>query len=351
MYSILIVVAFLGSFLSSGSGRLEKDKPAASLDISEHLNSSPNSIAKIFEEEVLLGPSQLCDALGDEELFQDERVEKEDAVQIFFIDNSSQNEDNVVNFCNGIGVIPFEAIENEGKTSEASDKVKGCQDVGGEAIEVEANEIEAIEVQNGGGQANEVQDGGGQANEVQDGGGQANGGQANGGEANEVEEDIGQADGGEADEVRANENGENEETFQDLNPAEAGVASGSNATGEGNCWLTYSELMLDSYPAKSKIVYLKAYKNFEAFLKRNGQYCSNVAPTELQVLNYFYFLKHEKNLAPTTLWSTYARINACVKRLYGFSLKDFVRVTDVLKSYEGGYKVKKASIFTPQEVI
>ena len=122
------------------------------------------------------------------------------------------------------------------------------------------------------------------------------------------------------------------------------------SNSEGNDWLTYSELMLDSYPAKSKIIYLKAYKMFERFLKSKKQFVPNVAPTEIQILNYFYFLKHEKNLAPTTLWSTYSRVNACVKRLFGFSLKNFVRVTDVLKSYESGYKVKKASIFTPQEV-
>ena len=116
-------------------------------------------------------------------------------------------------------------------------------------------------------------------------------------------------------------------------------------------WLTYSELMLDSYPAKSKIIYLKAYKMFERYLKSQKQFVENIAPTEIQVLNYFHFLKHEKHLAPTTLWSTYSRVNACVKRLFGFSLKNFVRVSDVLKSYESGYKVKKASIFSPQEVL
>ena len=118
---------------------------------------------------------------------------------------------------------------------------------------------------------------------------------------------------------------------------------------EGN-WLTYSELMLDSYPAKSKLIYLKAYKMFERYLKSQKQFVENVAPTEIQILNNFHFLKHEKHLAPTTLWSTYSRVNACVKRLFGFSLKNFVRVSDVLKSYESGYKVKKASIFSPQEV-
>ena len=128
-----------------------------------------------------------------------------------------------------------------------------------------------------------------------------------------------------------------------------GTSGQSDSSNEGN-WLSYSELMLDSYPAKSKIVYLKAYKMFERYLKSKKQFVPNVAPSEIQILNYFYFLRHEKKMAPTTLWSTYSRVNACVKRLFGFSLKNYVRVSDVLKSYESGYKVKKASIFTPQEV-
>ena len=126
---------------------------------------------------------------------------------------------------------------------------------------------------------------------------------------------------------------------------------GVHASSPEGKWLTYGELMLDSYPAKSKMIYLKAYKHFERYLKSQKQFVENVVPSEIQILNYFYFLKNEKHLAPTTLWSTYSRVNACVKRLFGFSLKNYVRVTDVLKSYESGYKVKKASIFTPQEVI
>ena len=139
-----------------------------------------------------------------------------------------------------------------------------------------------------------------------------------------------------------------EEGREEDQPLE-GPSGHSDSNSEGK-WLTYSELMLDSYPAKSKIIYLKAYKMFERYLKSMKQFVPNLAPTEIQILNYIHYLKHEKNMAPTTLWSTYSRVNACVKRLFGFSLKSFVRVSDVLKSYESGYKVKKASIFTPQEV-
>ena len=126
--------------------------------------------------------------------------------------------------------------------------------------------------------------------------------------------------------------------------------AGSSSEGKTE-WFTLIDLMNDTYPCKSRIVYLKAYKDFEHFLKSRNQFVPNSAPTELQMLNYVHFLRHEKKWAPTTLWSTYARINACVKRVYGFSMKKFIRVSDTLKSYETGYKVKKASIFSPAEVL
>jgi hypothetical protein len=120
---------------------------------------------------------------------------------------------------------------------------------------------------------------------------------------------------------------------------------------EGNAeWLSYTDLMMDSYPPKSKMIYLKAYKMFERYLKSQKQFVPNVFPKDVQILNYFHYLKHTKCLAPTTLWSTYARVNACCKRLYGRSLKEYPSVTEVLKGYESGYSVKKASIFSPAEV-
>ena len=121
-------------------------------------------------------------------------------------------------------------------------------------------------------------------------------------------------------------------------------------SSEGKSWFSISELMADTFPVKSRIVYLKAYKSFERFLKAKNQFVSGVPPTEEQVLNYFHYLRFDCKWAPTTMWSTYARVNACVKRMYGFSLKSFVRVSEALKSFESGHKVKKASIFTPQQV-
>jgi hypothetical protein len=148
--------------------------------------------------------------------------------------------------------------------------------------------------------------------------------------------------------------GRAEREGQDEN--EAGTSNFStefvdHSSTEGKGWFSISELMADTFPVKSRIVYLKAYKSFERFLKAKNQFISGAAPTEEQVLNYFHFLRHDLKWAPTTMWSTYARVNACVKRLFGFSLKKFVRVSEALKAFESGHKVKKASIFTPQQVL
>ena len=119
---------------------------------------------------------------------------------------------------------------------------------------------------------------------------------------------------------------------------------------QGNTWLSYADLMTDSYPLKSKVVYLKAYKLFERYLKSKNQWVVNTAPTDLHVLNYFHHLRHDLKWAPTTLWSTYARINAVMKRVFGVSLNSYTRVGDILKSYDSGHVVKQAGIFTPQQI-
>ncbi len=126
---------------------------------------------------------------------------------------------------------------------------------------------------------------------------------------------------------------------------------GASVSVEGNgSWLQYSDLMSDSYPAKSKFVYLKAYRDFEKFLKSRNQWLPNTVPSDLHVLNYFHHLRHELKYAPTTLWSLYARINAVMKRVFGVSLNSYSRVGDVLKSYDSGHIVKKAGVFTPQQI-
>ncbi len=129
----------------------------------------------------------------------------------------------------------------------------------------------------------------------------------------------------------------------------ASSSAQASVSVEGN-WLSYADLMSNSYPIKSKVVYLQAYKALERFLKSKNQWKPNVVPTDLQILNYFHYLKNDLKWAPTTLWSTYARINAVMKRVFGVSLNSYTRVSDILKTYDSGYTVKQAGIFTPQQI-
>ena len=133
-------------------------------------------------------------------------------------------------------------------------------------------------------------------------------------------------------------------------PAPAALVAAGGNTQQGN-WFTYEEMMSETYPSKSKEVYLSAYRCFELFLKSENQFAINVVPTELMMLNYFRYLRNVKKWQSTTIWSQYSRLNGVLKRRFGLSMKTFPSVTDLLKSFEVGHRVKKASVFTPQQEI
>jgi hypothetical protein len=124
---------------------------------------------------------------------------------------------------------------------------------------------------------------------------------------------------------------------------------GSPVGEQGKNWMSFEALMEETYPAKSKEVYLSAYRDFELFLKSEFKFAPNVVPDETMLLNYFRYLKNIKQYKATSIWSQYARLNGVLKRRFRFSLKEFPSVTDLLKSYEVGHRVKKASVFTPQQ--
>jgi hypothetical protein len=146
---------------------------------------------------------------------------------------------------------------------------------------------------------------------------------------------------------------EEEESVGDQQDGEVVAAAAPQGAPQGGPlqgnWLSYENLMAETYPAKSKEVYLAAYRDFELFLKSEDQFEKGVIPTETMILNYFRYLKVVKHWQPTTIWSQYSRLNGVVKRRFKFSLKEFPSLTDLLKSYEVGHRVKKANVFTPQQ--
>jgi hypothetical protein len=132
-------------------------------------------------------------------------------------------------------------------------------------------------------------------------------------------------------------------------PAVADADQGQARYIEGkDSWLSYKELMATTYPAKSRKIYLASYVQFENYLKKKGA-DPNVEPDELSILNYFHHLRTDKKWASTTLWSHFSRVNAVMKRTWGFSMTKYPRVPDLLKGYEGGHRVKKACVFSPQQ--
>jgi hypothetical protein len=107
--------------------------------------------------------------------------------------------------------------------------------------------------------------------------------------------------------------------------------------------------MEETYPSKSKSVYLAAYAKFEQYMKVQKQFEPNVVPDETCILNYFHHLKVDLKWASTSIWSQYSRINAVFKRRFRTSLKIYPSITDLLKLYEVGHRVKKSSVFSPQQ--
>ena len=129
----------------------------------------------------------------------------------------------------------------------------------------------------------------------------------------------------------------------------AGGAAGAAAVADQGNWLSFHSLMNETFPVKSKTCYLAAYSDFEKFLKKENKFRADVAPSEVCLLNYFYYLKTVKFFAPTTIWSVYSRINAVFKRRFAISLNSYASISDLLKSYSAGHNVKKSCVFSPQQ--
>ena len=192
-----------------------------------------------------------------------------------------------------------------------------------------------------------------------------NDGGGNSGSADQPPDDDGAGDGVEENDEddgsssEEDEEDEAENEGDDLNaggggvnivaPADHPAVPGDQAAVAQGNWLTYEEMMNETYPSKSKEIYLSAYRNFEIYLKSENQFVANVVPTETMMLNYFRYLYTIKGWAATSLWSQYSRLNGVLKRRFKFSLKLFPSVTDLIKSYEVGHLVKKASVFSPQQ--
>ena len=100
-------------------------------------------------------------------------------------------------------------------------------------------------------------------------------------------------------------------------------------------------LLKEGYSPKVK----KIWMDFVSFCE-----CSfdDSAPKEDSFLKYFKFLREDKKLASSSLWSYYSLLNTVMKNRYNTPLQQYPRITTLLKSFSD--IKKKASIFEYDEL-
>ncbi|XP_011695514.1 PREDICTED: fatty acid synthase-like [Wasmannia auropunctata] len=97
-------------------------------------------------------------------------------------------------------------------------------------------------------------------------------------------------------------------------------------------------------PQKSKKYYNQAYQAYQTWLKSK-----NKINTDENVLLAYMAILATKN-KPSTLWSTYSKLKTMLKLNDGIDITSFTALTQFLKSKNKGYKPKKSSVFTNEQV-
>ena len=105
---------------------------------------------------------------------------------------------------------------------------------------------------------------------------------------------------------------------------------------------------LESIKPGSRTSYMKIFQEFRNFVTASEELDSRI-PTEEEVFSFMKYLREEKGAASSSMWTKYSMLNAVMKSKYNFSLKTFLRVTILLKSFDTDIK-KKAAVFSRDEV-
>jgi len=173
-------------------------------------------------------------------------------------------------------------------------------------------------------------------------------------EVGDQDDNVGHEPGiGDKEQAHPDDEEENGSVIGSSNPESVAGSSASARTSrstEGKIdWLSYKELMATTYPSKSQKLYLAAFGSLESYLKSTGNFDPKSPPDELSILNYFHHLRTVKGWVATTLWSHFSRVNAVMKRVWSVNLTIYPRLSELLKGYETGHRVKKSSVFTPQQ--
>ena len=86
--------------------------------------------------------------------------------------------------------------------------------------------------------------------------------------------------------------------------------------------------------------YKKVWNEFKAFLGEID--FDQSVPSEDDVLCWIKKMRTEDKFKSSSLWTKYSMVNSTMKAKYGFSMKDYHRVTNLLKSYDVDMKTKAA---------
>lgn len=105
-----------------------------------------------------------------------------------------------------------------------------------------------------------------------------------------------------------------------------------------------AEAQMSLLPSKSRDRYLQTLNNFKNWADEKK--VSNW--TETVMLAYFQGL--ESSLASSTLWSTFSMLKATILAERNVDIGKYPKLVAFLKRKNEGYKAKKASVFTPQEI-
>ena len=92
--------------------------------------------------------------------------------------------------------------------------------------------------------------------------------------------------------------------------------------------------------------YLRAFNQLRDFI---GDQLESRPPTEHELLKFLRHLREEKGMASSSLWTIYSMINSVSKGKYSFSLKQYCRVTILLKSFDIDIK-QKANVFSTSNI-
>lgn len=121
-------------------------------------------------------------------------------------------------------------------------------------------------------------------------------------------------------------------------------ASGSEEIVSENIRKVAKNVSLDLLPKRSKQLYTAAYNAFKKWRRANGtnSFCEDV------LLAYFFDMS--KKYASSTLWSTYSMLRTTINTFDHVDISKHQKLIAFLKKQHSGYKAKKSSVFTKEQI-